>query len=201
MRYSVIRVVLVAAIAGSALAAPAYAAVPPQTVQEFINQPSGLLSPYPNGGPEMVQAVQDLLTSDPNALDAVLGLLQLPSNQINAAQSTAIGTALGRYALAIVDSDQAGAVRVQDLVVQSRNIIAMEAFDVVVAGNQKLTAASTGTGGGAETSTNPGGGGISGGGPIFGGLTTSHGNVPDSFTTTFVGGPSGSPPGSGPVSP
>lgn len=189
MRYSLIRVLLVAAIAGSALAVPAMAAVPPQTMQDFLNKPSDLLGKYPNGGPEMVQAVQDLLTSDPRALDAVISLLK--SNQINQAQSTALGTALGRHALSVVDVDVAKGVRVQEMVVESRNIIAMAAFDSVVAGNQKLTAATTGIGGGAETSTGPGGSNFSAGGGAFGILPTVT-NAPDVFTTTFTSGPGGS---------
>ena len=193
MRYSLIRVLLL--VAGSALALPAMAAVPPQAVQQFLNKPSDILGQYPNGGPEMVQTIQDMLTSDPRALTAVLSLLP----QGNPAQSTAIGTALGRYALSVLTTDQPRAVQIQDAVVESKNVVAMGAFDAVVGGNIKLTAATTGVGGGAETSTNPSTTGFSVGGGGFGPLPTV-GNTPDVFSTTFAGGPSGSNPG-GPVSP
>jgi hypothetical protein len=192
MRYSLIRGLLFSAIAGSALALPAVAAAPAQTVQQFLSKPSDILAQYPNGGPEMVQAIQDLLTADPRTLNAVLSLLA----QMNPAQSTATGTALGKYALAVLPVDQPRAVQIQDLVVGSNNVVAMGAFDAVVGGNIKLTAATTGVGGGAEASTTPGGGNFSAGGPVFGVLPTV-GNTPDVFSTTFVGGPSGS---SSPVS-
>jgi hypothetical protein len=195
MRCSLIRVLALAAIAGSALALPAMAAVPPQTVQQFLNKPSDLLGQYPSGGPEMIQAVQDFVASDPRALTAVLSLLP----QANPAQSTAIGTALGRYALSVLATDQPRAVQIQDAVVESNNVVAMGAFDAVVGGNIKLTAATTGVGGGAETSTNPSTTGFSVGGGGFGPLPT-FGNTPDVFSTTFVGGPAGSGPGGGPVS-
>ncbi len=184
MRYSLIRVLLLAA--GSALALPAMAAVPPQAVQQFLNKPSDILGQYPNGGPEMVQTIQDMLTSDPRALTAVLSLLP----QGNPAQSTAIGTALGRYALSVLTTDQPRAVQIQDAVVESKNVVAMGAFDAVVGGNIKLTAATTGVGGGAETSTNPSTTGFSVGGGGFGPLPTV-GNTPDVFSTTFAGGPVG----------
>jgi hypothetical protein len=67
----------------------------------------------------------------------------------------------------------------------------MAAFDAVVGGNIKLTAATTGVGGGAETSTAPGGSNFSAGGGAFGPLPTVP-NTPDVFTTTFAGGPGGS---------
>jgi hypothetical protein len=187
MRYSLFRVLLLAAIVGSALALPAMAAVPPQTVQQFLNKPSDLLGQYPSGGPEMIQAVQDFLASDPRTLTAVLSLLP----QANPAQSTAIGTALGKYALSVLATDQPRAVQIQDAVVESNNVVAMGAFDAVVGGNIKLTAATTGVGGGAETSTSPGGAGFSVGGGGFGSLPTV-GNTPDVFSTTFAGGPAGS---------
>jgi len=189
MRYSLIRGLLLATMAGSGLALPAMAAVSPQTLQQFLNQPSSLLSQYPNGGPEMVQAVQDLLTSDPRALNAVLSLLR--SNQITPAQSTAVGTASGKYALSVLNTDQPRAVQIQDSIVDSKNVVAMAAFDAVVGGNIKLTAATTGVGGGAETSTGPGGTSFSAGGGSFGPLPTTT-SAPDVFSTTFTSGPGGS---------
>jgi hypothetical protein len=187
MRYSLLRVILLAAVAGSALALPANAAVPSQTLQQFLNKPSDVLAQYPNGGPEMVQAIQDLLTADPRALSAVISLLP----QANPAQSTAIGNALGHYALSVLTIDQPRAVQIQDLVVGSNNVVAMGAFDAVVGGNIKLTAATSGVGGGAETSTNPSTTGFSAGGSVFGVLPTV-GNTPDVFSFTFGGGPAGS---------
>jgi hypothetical protein len=196
MRYSLIRVLFWVAIAGVAFALPAMAAVPPQNVQQFLNKPSDILGQYPAGGPEMVQAIQDLLTSDPRALNAVLSLLPAA----NPDQSTAIGTALGKYALSVLTTDQPRAVQVQDAVVDSKNVLAMSAFDAVVGGNIKLTAATTGVGGGAETSTAPGGSNFSAGGGAFGPLPTV-GNSPDVFSTTFATGPAGSCTNCGPTSP
>jgi hypothetical protein len=195
MRYSLFAVLLGAAIVGSVLAAPATAAVPPQTVQEFLGKPSDLLAQYPSGGPEMIQAVQDLVAADRRALPALISLLA-PGFATDA-QAKAIGTALGRFALTALSTDQALAVEIQRSVVESRNVSAQQAFDAEVGGNIKLTAATTG-GGGAETGTGGGGTGFSVSGGGFGPLVTSVGNRPDVFSTTFASGPSGS---GGPTSP
>jgi len=197
MRCSLFGVLLGAAIAGSVLAAPATAAVTPQATQDFLGKPSNLLTQYPNGGPEMIQAVQDFVASDRRALPALISLLA--PGVANDAQSQALGTALGKIALSLLGPEPGTATQLQTSVVESRNVTAQQAFDAVVGGNIKLTAATT-TGGGAEASINPG----NAGGGVNGGSIDLHpfaGNSPDVFSNTFVGGPGGSGPGGGPSSP
>lgn len=195
MRYSLIPVLWCLTLAGSALAtAPAGAAVypqsqvlPAQTIQQFLANPSALLEQYPSGGPAMIKAVEDLAGSDPGTLAALIGLL----SQANTDQAAAIGDALGQIALNAVNTDPDFANQIQTMVVQSNNISAEVAFSAVVGGKLKLTAATTGIGGGAETSTSSTGGGSVGGGTNFAAFTTSHGNVPNGFSTTAFGGSSG----------
>jgi hypothetical protein len=185
------RTLLRAVIAGSLLGffSPAMAAVyppqqvlPAQTVQQFLANPKALLSQYPNGGPDMVKAVQDLAASDPSTLNALVGLL----SNANPDQAKAIGTALGNVAKLAVNTDQNYAAQIQVAVVVANDDTALAAFDAVIGGDIQLTAVTGGVGGG-------GGGG---GGPtttpnFFGGtstsnplnLTTATDTTPDAFST------------------
>ncbi len=194
MRYSWVSVVFAAAAAAAAFTGPVVAAVnppgqvlSPQAIQQFMSNPSTLLAQYPNGGPQMIKAVRDLAGSDPQTLGPLIQLL----SQANADQSTSIGTALGQIALAAVNTDPTYADQIQTAVVKSGNISAETAFSAVVGGNIKLTAATTGVGGGAETSTAPGGSSFGIGGGIGVNLPTVP-NAPDVFSTTLTGGPAGS---------
>lgn len=184
-----IRPLLRVMLASSALSlfSPAMAAVYPpqqalsaQAIQQFLANPGSLLTQYPNGGPDMIKAVQDLAGSDPSTLNALVGLLA----KANPAQSTAIGTALGHIAKAAVNTDQGYATQIQVAVALANNDTALTAFNAVIGGDVQLTAVTGGVGGG-------GGGG---GGPtttpnfIGGGsssnpfdLTTSVKNTADTF--------------------
>jgi hypothetical protein len=198
-----LRLVLGAAIAGTLLVSlpSANAAVylprqslPTQTIQQFLSNPSSLLTQFPNGGPQMIAMVRDLLASDPATLKAIIALL----SSANPEQSTAMGTAGGQVALMAVSVDPGFATDLQDAFASSKNSSASVAFSAVVGGDIKLTAATGGVGGG-------GGGGPVGQNGSFGGFfastpanfPTDHGNTPDNFTNSCCGG---STPGS-PVSP
>jgi hypothetical protein len=200
-----VRTVLGAAIMGgfvlasvpSATAAlyPPQQAMSPQAVQQFLSNPGALLTQFPNGGPQMIAAVRDLAASDPQTLDALIGLLKTATPD----QASAIGTALGQVALMAVGPEQAYAVQIQTVVAASGNTSALVAFSAVVGGDIKLAATGAG-GGGAETPTGPGtGGGGSGGGTSVN--LSSFPNSPDVFTPTSLGGGSPGSPGNTPVSP
>lgn len=181
-----------AAIAGSALAliSPAMAAVYPsqqvlshQAIQQFLANPSALLTQYPNGGADMIKAVQDLAGSDPATLNALVGLL---SNS-NPEQATAIGTALGNIAKAAVNTDQGYATQIQVAIALSNNDTALAAFNAVIGGDLQLTAVTGGVGGGGGGGGGPtttpnftGGNGTSN--PLN--LTTSVTNTADTFNNT-----------------
>jgi hypothetical protein len=155
-------------------------ALSPQTVQQFISDPTSLLSQFPNGGPMMITKVRDLAASDPATLSALMGLLKTA----NPDQSTAIGTALGQVALMAINTDQAFATEIQTQIAQAGNASALVAFSAVVGGDIKLTAAGPGVGigggGESQTQTTSGIGGFFAGAPLT--LPTSAPNTPDTFT-------------------
>jgi hypothetical protein len=176
---------------------PPQQAMSPQAVQQFLSNPAALLTQYPNGGAQMITAVRDLAASDPQTLDALIGLLKTATPD----QASAIGTALGQVALMAVGPDQAYAIQIQTVVASSGNTSALVAFSAVVGGDIKLAATGNGgAGGGAETPTGPGTGGGGGGAGTFVNLS-SFPNTADSFTTAvFGGGGIGSPGNNTPVS-
>jgi hypothetical protein len=187
-----IRTVLKVAITSSVLAlfSPAMAAVyppqqalPTQTIQQFLANPAALLTQYPNGGPDMIKAVQDLAGSDPATLNALVGLLA----KANTEQAQAIGTALGNIAKAAVNTDQGFATQIQVAIALANNDTALVAFDTVIGGDTQLTAVTGGVGGGGGGGGGPtttpnfiGGGGSSN--PLN--LTTSVPNTADTFNNT-----------------
>lgn len=190
-----------AVLAGLIVAAPLPAeaaiyspqqALPASAIQQFMANPSAFLAQYPDGGPQMSRAVRDLVASDPQTLNTLMGLL----SQVNPDQASAIGTGLGQVALMAVDTDQAFAVQIQTAVAQAGNTGALVAFSAVVGGDIKLAAATGGGGGGG------GGESGTGTGPFttasFNGtpfnLHTFATNTPDSFTTpSFTPGTPGTP--------
>ena len=117
MRYSqsVLRALTAAALAAPLVAgsivgsvSPAAAAVytpqqalPAPTIQQFLANPSGLLSQFPNGGPDLAKMVRDLAASDPQTLSALIGLLRGATPE----QASAIGTGLGQAAELAVNTD------------------------------------------------------------------------------------------------
>ena len=97
-----------APLASAAVYSPRQA-LPATTIQQFLANPSSLLSQFPNGGPLMITKVRDLAASDPATLSALIGLLK----SANPDQASAIGTALGQVALMAVNSDPAFATQIQ----------------------------------------------------------------------------------------
>lgn len=181
MRYhpALVRTLLRVAMASSVLGffPPAMAAVyppqqvlPTQTIAQFLANPDALLTQYPNGGPNLVKAVQDLAASDPATLNALIGLL----SKANSEQATAIGTALGNVANLAVTTDPDYAAQIQEAVVIANNDSLLTAFNAVIGGNIQLTAVTGGVGGGGG-----------GGGPTspFGNIGGNFTNIPLNLTT------------------
>lgn len=203
MRYhpALVRTLLRAAIASSVLGLlpPAMAAVYPpqqvlsaQTVQQFLANPGALLTQYPNGGPDMVKAVQDLAASDPATLNALVGLL----SKANSDQATAIGTALGNVAKLAVNTDQNYAAQIQVAVVVANSDSALVAFNAVIGGDIQLTAVTGGVGGGGgggPTTVGGTGGTVGVSNPLN--LTTATNTTEDTFSSlSFSPGTPGTPP-------
>jgi hypothetical protein len=167
-------------------------ALPADAIQQFLSNPSGFLTQYPNGGPQMSRAVKDLVASDPQTLNTLITLL----SQANPDQASAIGTGLGQVALLAVDTDQAFAVQIQTAIAQSGNTGALVAFSAVVGGDIKLAAATGGAGGGGggEEQTGTGTPGFSGFIGTTLSLHTFANNTPDTFTNpNFTPGTPGTP--------
>jgi hypothetical protein len=57
---------------------PSQQVFPPRAIQDFLANPSNLLPQYPNGGKDMIKAVQDLAASDPVTLSALAGTSFIP---------------------------------------------------------------------------------------------------------------------------
>jgi hypothetical protein len=180
-------VVAAAPMAMSAVYSPQQA-LPAATVQNFLANPESLLTQYPNGGPQMITAVRDLVASDPATVAPLIALLK----SANDAQATAAGTAFGQVALMAVNKDQPFAVDLQTQIAASGNVPALVAFSAVVGGDIKLAAATggAGIGGGGEsqTSTSSGLGGFFAGTPLN--LGTGVRNTPDQFNIPSFGGSS-----------
>jgi hypothetical protein len=186
-------------VAGSILGSvsPAAAAVyspqqalPAPTIQQFLANPSGLLTQFPNGGPDLAKMVRDLAASDPQTLSALIGLLRGATPE----QASAIGTGLGQAAELAVNTDPDYATEIQTAVVTAANDSAVVAFSAVVGGDVKLAAATGGGGGGGEepTGQNSFGGGIFT--PPTLNFPSSVDNTADSFLSpSFTPGTPGTP--------
>jgi hypothetical protein len=164
------------------------------TIQQFLANPSALLSQFPTAGPQMITKVRDLVASDPATLSALIALLK----SANPDQASAIGTALGQVALMAVNTDPAFANQIQTEVAQAGNASALVAFGAVVGGDIKLAGANEttgGAGGGGESQTQS----TSGLGGFFAGFPQSLNvgvkNTPDSFPSFSFGGVSPGSPG------
>jgi hypothetical protein len=186
-----------APIASAAVYSPRQA-LPTESVQQFLGNPSSLLAQFPSGGPQMITKVRDLLASDPATLAPLMALLK----SANPDQSAAMGTACGQVALMAVNSDPAFANQIQTEIAQSGNSQALVAFGAVVGGDIKLSAATGTTGGAAggggesQTSSTTGLGGFFAGSPLN--LGTGIPTAPDTFIIPSFGPGT---PGSNPVSP
>jgi hypothetical protein len=199
--------VLMLGVGGAAQAA-CYASgqqLPAQEVSRFINDPERLLTRFPDGGPQMISLIRDLVASETGSLPLVINL----NVKANAEQIEAIGTGLGQAALVCNRTAQAFASQIQLLTVTADNPSLSQAFSAVM-GNLFLSSSAPDGGGGG------GGGSAATSGPLesapVGGGTL---NLPTSIRTSstkspapgpFTPGTSGDPgslfpfgtPGSGP---
>jgi hypothetical protein len=169
---------LLAQLGGS----PAVAALTQQQVNQFLNNPSAILTANPQGGGKLIGAIRDLMLADPTALKTVIGLLA----NANAAQQQAIGMGLGQAAKVLAPTNPAAAAEIQTAVAASGLKLAVEAYQTEVgdlpigagggggevggAENAGLAlSATTGGGGGGGGANAPGGGGGSTGGTLTAG--------------------------------
>jgi hypothetical protein len=138
---------------------------PQQAVTQFLNNPSELLGKAPNGGPELVSAVRDLVTTDPATLQLILNQLA----NANKDQKSAIGAGLAQAAKIVVRTNPGFANEIQQAILNTKDQDVVLAF-AAGAGDRPIGAA--------------GGGGAPGG--ASGGQTS-----PLSFFAGGAGGPAG----------
>ena len=164
----------------------------------FLADPSSLLTTYPLGGGDLVSATRNLVSADLKTLSTLLTL----TLSANDDQKNAIGTGIGLAALALLPTKPQASTVIQTALLSFNDPILTAAY-AAVTGNQHLTAAAPGAGGGgspgsAETSTSPQGasGGIAGNSLLFPNFATK--NIPDTFVIpnipTFTVSPPSDPP-------
>lgn len=88
------------------------APVSQQDMQNFIGQPDGLLQRYPTGNNGMSSEVRNIVMTDGNALDAMIGLI----SQANLQQRYAIMAGLGQATIGCQVKDALLALRIQQAV-------------------------------------------------------------------------------------
>jgi hypothetical protein len=136
---------------GEAAQAACYSAgqqLPAQVVSRFTNDPGRLLTQFPDGGPQMISLIRDLVASDPGTLLLITGL----NAEANTDQAEAIGTGLGQAALVCARTAQAFADEIQRVTIAANNKPMTQAFGAVM-GDQFLGLAAPAVGGGGAGAT------------------------------------------------
>jgi hypothetical protein len=210
---SVLATVVVLGV-GEAAQAACYGAgeqLPGPTLSQFINDPGRLLTQFPNGGPQMIALIRDLVASDPGTLPLVINL----DGKANNEQVQAIGTGLGQAALVCKRTAQAFSNEIQQMTIAANNRALTQAFAGVMGDLfLGLEGPSVGGGGAGQTGqVGPTGGVAAGGAPLnlstsvrtptgnsftpshsFGAASTgSSGNGTGGSSSIFSGNPGGLP--------
>jgi hypothetical protein len=162
------KALLAAAICLTMTSVPALAqrgGASPQAVSTFLSNPSEVLAKSPNGGPELVSAVRDLVQADPATLQPIVNLLANASK----GQKSSIGAALAQAAKIVVRTNPAFAAQIQQAILDTKDQDVVLAF-AAASGDSPIGAGAGGGAGGA-------GGGASGGqvSPLPGGPTGTGG--------------------------
>ncbi len=122
-----------------------------QVVSRFTNDPEQLLTQYPDGGPQMISLIRDLVASDPGSLALILDL----SANANTQQVKALGTGLGQAALICARIAQGFANEIEQMTVAVDNQPLSLAFASVMGDLYLSSAGPAGVGGGGgPTATN-----------------------------------------------
>jgi hypothetical protein len=158
--------VLLLGVGGRAQAA-CYASdqqLPTQVVSQLVNDPGRLLTQFPDGGPEMIPLIRDLVASDPGSLPLIVSL----NAKANPEQIEAIGTGLGQAALVCSRTAQAFATEILRMTLTADNRTLSQAFSAVM-GDLFLSLIGPDGASGNGGSVAPSGkiGGADGGGLIF----------------------------------
>jgi hypothetical protein len=142
-------------IAATAASQGAYAAcyasdqqMSPQAVSDFLNNPTSLLSKPENaqGGGSLIDAVRDLVASNPSTLPAVIGVLK----SANDGQQKAIGTGLGLAANLCTRPDPNFAADISEQLAQSESDPAKTSYAAII-GKPTGSVAGGGAGGGVSS--------------------------------------------------
>jgi hypothetical protein len=183
--------------------------LPPQAVADFLANPAALLAQYPNGGPQLISRIRDLVASDPGSPpgtdNSVVNALGALFANASPEQKANIGAGMGQAAKICVGvaqtlpsgspQQQAYLNYINAIAAAANGDNAVRVAYTAVAGDVALG----GTGGGAGGGGGGGGGGPGGGtGGTFssfgtnGGTTTGGGGGTSSPTSSsFTGGGAG----------
>jgi hypothetical protein len=168
------------------------AQAPPQPpTTSTTTTPSQLLQQFQNGGPELISRLREL-AANPANLQALLALVP----QANAAQKSALGSALGQETRIAARTNIDYARSIQQGVAGTRDPDLLVAYGAVI-GDQPIGAAGGGGGGGGGAvggQTNPFGTNTLAGGPAEGIGGNGTPTNPFSYTSAVSG--SGTPPSS-----
>lgn len=118
--------------------------LPAQVVSRFMNDPARMLTQFPDGGPQMISLIRDLVASDPGALPLIAEL----NTKANTDQVQSIGTGLGQAALVCARTARAFSDEIQRVTIAANNKPMTQAFGAVM-GDQFLGLAGPGVGGGS----------------------------------------------------
>jgi hypothetical protein len=149
-------------------------ALPLATIAAFLGNPGQAMNQFPNGGPDMVKHVSDLVSSDKSTLAALIGF----AKTANEDHRKAIAQGLAQAAKAYAAGDPGFANQIQQSVANS--------------GLPEFAKAYAEVAGDTGTASTGGGGGGGGGGPNVAGAPTGGQN---SGSTTGTAGTSNRPTG------
>lgn len=187
--HAVAAVVLLSSVSAAEAACVSPVRASPEAVQSFVGAPNAVLSAHPEGGAGLITALRELVTSDRSTVAAVGGLVA----SANAAQRSAIGSALAQAAAACSRTDQDALRDIQQLVAGMNNAEVVAAYTAIT--GDVRTAAVGGAGGGAAAGGGALGGAGTGQGTGGGGNSGNALALPVTLTTTNAAG--GINPGSG----
>lgn len=183
-----IRVAAVVMAAGFMFTTLATAQTPTSKIDQFLANPTQLLSQYPNGGADLISLVRDTSVAHPEALQTIIALLA----NANSDQQLAIGSGLGQANRIVNNNDQNFANAIALAVAGAGSSDASAGFSGAT-GNVSISSTGGGAPGGAGGGTGGGSGGSTGTtGFAFGGSNSgSQTNGQSNFQTpsqTFTGG-------------
>src|ERR1700742_3734225 len=108
---------LVCVAAVTSAPAVAQRQTPQQVVTQFLNNPKDLLGKAPDGGPELVSTVRELVTTDPATLQPILNQVANATKD----QKAAVGAGLAQAAKIVVRGNPTFADEIQQAILNTKD--------------------------------------------------------------------------------